>query len=347
MEIRVYFLPKGFEPVINRTLDLKSQAQALLTQVADIIKHTLEVVQSSMESDHLALVIGPGDFWKSGCGLLTHRGLPQSLALDYFAREMVALSAQYPQIILIPGSIYLYVDKLATDKKSYCRSNSENFIPSVYMQNVTPVFYSGKCLRLIKRGVHLLCINDNSTAKELTSESEFLNALSSIQCQRLEVICCPDDASEEPPISDVAFLGKTPLPGENLLLETLDLWSDRLFSPVFTIKNVTFGVEIGTDHYFAAQHLVDQLENLDFHLLISSGQSRRYDGTNGCGFLFALIKTVPFCWICRERGNVLILILRLRLIYNIFVEKAVFLRVMAAELDKSNTLLPSYVCFNV
>lgn len=293
MEIRVYFLPKGFEPVINRTLDLKSQAQALLTQAAEIIRRAMEVVQPSTESDHLALVIGPGDFWKSGCGLLTHGCLPQSLALDYFAREMVALSAQYPQIILIPGSIYLSVDKLATDEKSYFRSNSNNFIPSVYMQNIVPVFYSGKCLRLIKRGGYLLSINkneQNSAVKELTSESEFLNALSSVHCQYLEVLPCPEDESGALSIPDVAFFGKTPLPGENLLLETLDLWSDRLFSPVFTIENVTFGVEIGTDHDFAAQNLAARLENLDLHLLISSGQSRRYDGTNGCGFFICVDK---------------------------------------------------------
>ncbi|WP_412754568.1 hypothetical protein [Legionella donaldsonii] len=294
MELRVYFLPKGFEPVINRTLDLKSQALALLTQAAEIIKQTMEAVQPSTVSDHLALVIGPGDFWKSGCGLLTHGCLPQSLALDYFAREMVALSALYPQIILIPGSIYLSVDKLAADEKSYFRAHSDHFIPSVYMQNIAPVFYSGKCLRLIKRGGYLLTVNKNeqqhSTVKELTSESEFLNALSSVHCQRLEVLPCLEDGSGALAIPDVAFFGKTPLPGENLLLETLDLWSDRLFSPVFTIENVTFGLEIGSDHDFAAQHLAARLENLDLHLLISSGQSRRYDGTNGCGFFICADK---------------------------------------------------------
>lgn len=287
MEIRVYFLSKGFEPVINRTLDLKSQAQALLTQAAEVIKDALEIVQPSTDSDRLALVIGPGDFWKSGCGLLTHGCLPQSLALDYFAREMVALSAQYPNIVLLPGSIYLSVDKLAIDEKSYSRSNSGNFIPTAYTQNIAPVFYNGKCLRLIKRGAYLLSINENeqnSTTKELTSEGEFVNALSSIQCQRLEVTRCTENELGALSISDFAFFGKTPLPGENLLLETLDLWSDRLFSPVFTIENITFGVEIGTDHYFAAQHHIVPLENLDLHLLISSGQSKQYDGTNGCGF---------------------------------------------------------------
>ncbi|WED43403.1 hypothetical protein [Legionella cardiaca] len=287
MKFRVTFLPV-FKPLdIDSNLTIEKQTDLFLMEAREVIKlamdHTNELI--SEESDCMGIVIGHEDFFESGGKHI--QCVSQAQGLNYFVEELAKLSENYPNILLIPGTIYLSVEKEITDRKFYRQNKSKNYNAGLYVQNISPVFYQGQLLRLIKKGDYLKSVTKTAKSrlirKSLCLEADFVEALGS-NCERLEVASYAEDELEHL-VPRVVMFGKTPLPGEGALLRQLDLTDKALFSPEFTIKGIRFGLEICADHQKAAKGEKKPLEGLDIHLLTSFGQVPVYDGTEGRGFL--------------------------------------------------------------
>ncbi|KTD17378.1 hypothetical protein [Legionella jordanis] len=290
MKNRVFFLPK-FKPNVSSLPD-SEQVWQLLEQakghIADIMEQAKQCIQH--EPDTLAIILGYEDYFQSGAGHLNHGCVPQEIGVRYFVDVFANLTKGYENIVLIPGSIYLSVDKLEADNKPYRQNGSKNFNAEVYVQNVVPVFFAGKCIRLLKKGDYLSAHIKNPNHKQhchrktaISSEADFLHLLTSEECERLQVDVYHEDELEDK-VKNCVMFGKTPLPGERQLLERFDLVDVDFFSPKFTIKGRSFGLEICADHQRAFLRKIPALSGLDIHLLSCYGQPQVYDGTHGSGF---------------------------------------------------------------
>ncbi|WP_157698241.1 hypothetical protein [Legionella clemsonensis] len=261
---------------------------ALLTEATEIIETTVSETSTIMEEEsyNLGIVIGHEDFFESS--LIKSGCVSQTEGFAYFINHLCRLSEKFPNVLLIPGSIYLSVNKVVEDEKPYRQNGSKDYAAAIYVQNVAPVFYQGQLIRLIKKGEYLEGIfRDEVRASKLKRESivteeNFLEILSS-RCERLEVSAYAEDELESL-VPQVVMFGKTPLPGEGHLLQQYNLLHKDFFSPIFKIKGIRCGLEICADHRRAQKGLVARLSGLDIHLLTSFGQTPMYDGTNGKGF---------------------------------------------------------------
>ncbi|KTD08421.1 hypothetical protein SAMN02746073_0556 [Legionella jamestowniensis DSM 19215] len=289
MRAKVSFLPI-FKPVHVKGVLKEDKVSTLLTEATEIIESAVSNMSSIVEeqSYDFGIVIGHEDFFESARDHIGDGCIPQAQGLAYFVNELCKLSARYPNVLLIPGTIYLSVNKLIQDEKHYRQNGSKNYTAAVYVQNIAPVFYRGQLIRLIKKGNYLEGIfRDEVKASKLrresiTTENDFLEMLSST-CERLEVSAYAEDELESF-VPRVVMFGKTPLPGEEQLLQKYNLAHENFFSPVFTVKGVHCGLEICADHRRAQAGLLPCLRNLDIHLLTCFGQTPVYDGTNNQGF---------------------------------------------------------------
>lgn len=198
----------------------------------------------------------------------------RDVGYQFIANELIELSKMYQTVLIIPGSMYLSV-LVETDKivARYRQDVSKNIRGTVYVQNIAPVLFEGQLLRIIKKGGFLqekfLVSKNKIGMKALDSSAEHEEALS-----RNNVLEVPWYAEDE--LCDLneglIFLGETPLPGEEHLINTLCIAHDDLFSRVFTVRGFDFGMEICADH--KRKLLID--ENLDFHIVSSHGMLGRY-----------------------------------------------------------------------
>ncbi|CEK09658.1 hypothetical protein [Legionella hackeliae] len=286
MKIKVSFLPL-LKPTKVKTVSSLDKVKTLLSEAKDVIASVVKSTSEDVARLSLShgVVIGHEDFFRSGCKNVEHGCIPQAEGIDFFVNELGKISAQYPNVLIIPGSIYLSVDKLNIDKKNYRQNGSKNYLSDVYVQNVVPVFYMGNLIRLIKKGDYLQSLfrtGAGFNATLIKSEEEFIQALTS-NCERMDVKVYAEDELEDM-VPRVVMFGKTPLPGEISVLQKHGLTHEDLFSPIFTVKGVHYGIEICADHQRAKMGSIPQLENLDVHILTCYGQTPLYDGTLGQGF---------------------------------------------------------------
>lgn len=207
----------------------------------------------------------------------TARCIDRDTAYDFFKNEMSKLSARYPHILFIPGSIYLSVDKSRSDFSRYSQENKDRkntFLSKLYVQNVAPVFFQGKWVKLIKKGSYL-----EQGKKQITSENDFAKAI----MQSINKISVTDYHEDE--LTDInnglVFFGLTPLPGESNKLDELNIVHHNFFNPIFSIDGFDIGLEICADH---TKHIFESESTLDLHLVSSNGVCQTYAHINKRGY---------------------------------------------------------------
>lgn len=262
---------------------IEQRAEKKLKDNLDILTSLVQTASETAKSTNsIPIVLCGEDFFQGGDiatdkEIVNNTGtcIPRDMAFKFFAKELRELSEKYPEVIILPGSAYLSVKSLDADKAFYDQDNQRNIKPSIYVQNVMPVFYNGEWVKLIKKGSPLVANN-----KKILTESAFLEASSMVQ--RLVVKDYGEDNLTDINRNLVVF-GDTPLPNEEALLQQLNIVDeknkDNFFDPIFQLDNLVFGIEICRDHRqkkLAVNH-ADDYEHIQVHAISALGVDWEYN----------------------------------------------------------------------
>lgn len=132
----------------NESISQRSSSQLnySLKKLEPFVKMAAEENKKTM-----AVVVCGEDFFQGGEISNTAeeekgRGRCMDLATtyDFFSNEMCALSKKYPNVLIIPGSVYVSVDANAKEQKFNIEQDGTAVVPNIFVQNVVPVFYGGE-----------------------------------------------------------------------------------------------------------------------------------------------------------------------------------------------------------
>ena len=255
--MKMYFLllNKGVKSTAPDNSDLMECSRAQLSATLNEIHEALKKLPETTDPTVFA---APENFFGSPPNY-ERECIDRNTAYTFFQKEFTQLSKAFPNIIIIPGSVYLSV-QASMDENLY-EQDSERFkAPKLYVQNVAPVFFNGEWIRLIKKGTHL-----KQGPKELLTEEDFSTA----QKTKTKITASTYREDELFSVKNTpVFFGKTPLPKESDILKELKITTATFFDPIFSINNITFGLEICGDHHDAKLAASKQV---DIHIIVSDG----------------------------------------------------------------------------
>ncbi|HWA51521.1 MAG TPA: tetratricopeptide repeat protein [Patescibacteria group bacterium] len=277
---------------IESTLDFKRRTEIGLEDRIAVLTNILQIIESDLNNPEIIMLVCPEDFFR-GAEISTDteesesRGkcMDRDTVFNFFNTRMVTLSAKYPNVIIIPGSVYVSTDSLGDDHTFFYRGGTKKSTKigksSIYVQNIAPVFYNGKWVRLIKKGAPLVAdrlkngkvINQEHLLDEKTflkKTDKGINTKVFIEEYGEDTLC---DLNK-----NLIFMGETPLPNEGTLLTSYgikNLWeftSTVLSLPITQNKLLNIGIEICHDH-----NIMKKLKRrfngieLDCHIIITHG----------------------------------------------------------------------------
>ncbi|VEG91950.1 hypothetical protein [Legionella spiritensis] len=272
------------QPAFTEHISYEERTRQQLATQMQLLTAMVENAARSHNKDTMPIVLCAEDFFQGGeiCTAAEENEKSgqcynRDIAYHFIAGELTRLSLRYPDVLIIPGTMYVSVpatqDPSTPDRSVYEQNNGKR--PGrIYTQNIAPVLYGGKLIRLLKKGDYLI---DTKTKTQLTTSEQHIAAATA--GNKLEVPFYNEDTLEDMN-SGLIHLGKTPLPGEAALMTALNMNPDELFSPVFTVKGITFGLEICGDH--TRQTLAE--EDVDFHLISSNGIGWTYNAGQEKGY---------------------------------------------------------------
>ena len=267
-------------PKFTSTLDFKDRTIQQLNNHLVILEAIVKEAATSARDDVIPVVFCNEDFFQgekisAPDEVVARIGecLDRDIAYNFMAKELVELSKKYPQVLIIPGSMYVSVHALPEDASRYKQDTINIMRSNLYVQNIAPIYYDGHMLRIIKKGDFLF---DKKTRRKITSSEEHYTAIDAEH--NFTVPKYREDTLEELN-PGLVFLGKTPLPGEEALIDKLGLGHLHLFSPTFEINKLTFGLEICSDH-----NEKDLPDDINIHLVSSNGVAWTYNACNLNGY---------------------------------------------------------------
>lgn len=245
----------------------------------------LIVKKASDVSPGILPVVVCGEDFFDGANVATHREVAEktgkcmdrNLAFHFFQHQMTELSSRYPNVLIIPGSVYLSVDAAENDFLTYKQEGEVIRKAVLYAQNVMPVFYAGNWMRLIKKGDYLTFPAVKSVAK---TEQDVVALNEKSRDSKLNAVI-PKYAEDS--LTDISkglvFFGATPLSGEAAMLKEFKLDLAHFYDPVIHVAGLNVGLEICGDHHsrrldtFLASHP----SRIDVHVVSSCGIGNIYN----------------------------------------------------------------------
>lgn len=295
MFIRPYIMKPDKEEVeVDEKLSMVERTQQQLAKILIKLESLVKSAYDENKDNNILPIVCCGeDFFQGGeLGSEREEELKQGKCMDrdtvfeFFATQMRALSQRYPTVLIMPGSVYVSIDAKEGDQAKFLfnQDNVKKIKGSVYVQNISPVFFNGEWIRLIKKGDYLKC-----QSKSILSEEDLLKLPAG---SRVEVPEYHEDTLVDINSNLIVF-GETPLRGEKLLLvKLLEKQNLEHFNePVFVIGEISFGVVICGDiswnkvgKFTEQKNISDQ--KTDVFIVLSNGIAAQFDkdSTGGKGY---------------------------------------------------------------
>lgn len=245
-----------------RDNEVKQRTLMQLEIQLELLTKMVDTASKSLAKEDMPVIICGEDFFQGGDIFKGPIGqcFDRDTTYCFIRDKLTNLSKKYPNVLIVPGSMYV------TEKGKmglYDQNSTKGVKGNLYTQNIVPIFYNGSLIRIIKKGGflqyedqykkrHDVC--DSATHKHLIEKNI-----------KMSVVGYHEDQLDD--YKHLIFVGKTPLPGERECLERLKIYHDDIYSPIFLIKELKFGLEICGDSH------VNTLskQNLDFHIVVSNG----------------------------------------------------------------------------
>jgi len=143
---------KKYARPLSSTLSPTERARAIMRTKTALLGRALAAAKkTSVALDTLPVLVCPEDYWDDNSELTPDAAIPQDIVFSVFRTDVAALSKQYPEFLILPGSVTASAPADARDPTVYKQENSKYSIANkklkTYMQNCAPVFYGGVWLR--------------------------------------------------------------------------------------------------------------------------------------------------------------------------------------------------------
>jgi len=204
--------------------------KAILHTKLNLIREELKHLHAN--SQQKAIIVGTEDFF-DGASWSHSRFFDLKAVYEMLATEFIALSREFPNVIICPGSMYVSTPiPAAHESIKFAQDNISNqsLAKTVcYSTNLMPVLYNGQLLRIIRKGEKV------RLGKASLESIEEIGKSGTPPNAKIKVISYHEDNLTDVSMGTkhaTCYLGKTLLPGEaNLISEFLNLSShETLFN---------------------------------------------------------------------------------------------------------------------
>jgi hypothetical protein len=256
----------------------KQRTLARLKKQKDVLSKFVEHAATYADENLLPVVACGEDFFQSSLIYTDSeykknqaKCMDRDVVYRFIANTLTTISRRFPDVLIIPGSIYAGVD--VTDDPNRYAQNGRVRKARFYTQNIAPVLFNGRVIRLIKKGGFLF---NKTTQEEIITSTDHARCYS--KRHNMLVPRYNEDLLED--LNDgLIHLGKTALPGEESLLAFLG-FSEDLSNPHFDVSGIKFCLEICGDHGYRDH----ETSHVDVHFIVSDGIANCYDATHGHGY---------------------------------------------------------------